>query len=421
VAGNQAMVANREQQREFVDTSGSAMLQGMASRLTDSAANIPDVLANLAARSVNNAAQVPDFMNPANYQQGGGDVRNFQQQQPLIPVPTLGQEFVPGPQGSDILGLAQRLGEGAAAVTTGNFNQFRPDAGAQQQARTDAMQQQSPQSFWLGQIGGDIMTMMTARAPIASGRARSHRLSELLAARASRKAPTIAGAPNTMAVLKSVTNKSQNTRTLLNRAGRIGEAGLEGFTLAALNGQADPLETAAFAAGTQAAGSVMLTGMAGMTSGSLPKVGLNMAVTAVGIGALAQILKIAAPGGSNILMDSFETGFDKVALGLAAGVVAGGSGLGRVTNNFPVRAWSSAADILTSMPRAATLSILTEVLDDPAAEAVITKLSTDPMYFGPSSLRRMERAFVDEKVSLSTTIEDLMNDREFRQKFEALQ
>jgi hypothetical protein len=418
------MVANREQQREFVDTSGSAMLQGMASRLTDSAANIPDVLANLAARSVNNAAQVPDFMNPASYQQGGGDVRSFQQPQPLIPVPTLGQEFVPGPQGSDILGLAQRLGEGAAAVTTGNFNQFRPDAGAQQQARTDAMQQQSPNAFWLGQIGGDMMTLMTVRAPIASASGRGQLAAVQAAKMAEKTGMPVALAPNVASALKNAAMNSGTTKTLLNRLGRAGETGMEGFVLAALNGQADPMETAAFAAGTQAAGSVLLGGMTGLLSGGPTRAGAKLAISAVAIGAMLEIFKAVTPAGEGSsveVLKSLDSGFNKVALGLAGGIVSGAAGMGRVTNRFPVTAFPQVADMITSLPRAATLSVLTNVLEDPAAEAVIKKISTDPTYFDAGSLRRIERAFLDERVNLSSTIEDLMNDREFRQKFEALQ
>ncbi len=424
VAGNQAMVANREQQRQAVDTSGSAMMQGMASRLAGNVANIPDVLANIAARSVNNAAQLPDFMNPANYQRGGGDVRNFQQPETLIPVPTLGQETIPGPTGSDLLGLAQRGGELAGAIRTGDFSQFRPNAGAQQQARTEAMQQQSPTSFWLGQIGGDMMTMLTARAPIASARGNAQ-LAAISAAKAAEKGGTsIALAPSVAAALKSATVNSKSTATLMNRLGRVGETGLEGFTLAALNGQADPLETAAYAAGTQAAGSVLLGGMTGLLSGGPTKAGTKLAISAVAIGAMMQIFKAATPAGNESpveVLSSLDAGFNKVALGLAAGVVSGAAGMGRVTNRFPVTALPQVADMITSMPRAATLSVLTQILEDPAAEAVVNKISTDPGYFDPASLRRIERAFVDEKVSLSTTIEDLMNNREFRQKFEALQ
>lgn len=433
IAASEAMAGNRQQRRDFIDTSGSAFGQAFADRFAGNVANIPDVVANLGAGVVNQAAEpfqkVAAFgkqMFSGDRPTPGTDVRTAPASQitPLIRTPTLGQEFVPGPTSSDILGGVQRLGEGAAALRTMNFGQFQPDASAQQQARTELMAQQSPVASILGTISGDVMTMITARAPIAAARG-SAQLNAIQAAKLAEKGGIpIALAPTVKSALQSATVNSKATATLLNRVGRIGEAGLEGFTLAALNGQADPLETAAFAAGTQAAGSVLLSGMTGLLSGGPTRAGAKLAISAVAIGAMMQIFKAATPAGDNNpteVLSSLGTGFDKVALGLAAGVLSGAAGMGRVTNRFPVTALPQVADMISSMPRAATISIMTEILEDPAAEAVVTKLSTDPMYFDPSSMRRLERAFIDEKVSLSGTIDDLMNNREFRQKFEALQ
>lgn len=447
VTGNAAMVANRDQRREFINTSGSAFGQAFADRLAGNIANIPDVIGTLGAGAVNQVADITKraltgdetligrrmqrgvqempagFMGPP---ESSSDVRDapIPQRAPLIAVPTLGQEFVGGPSSSDILGVVQRIGEGAAALRTGDFSQFRPDASAQQKARTEAMAQQSPVSTILGTISGDVFTLMTGRAPIASARGNAQLTATQAAKLAEKSGGPVALAPSVKAALQSVTTGSKTTATLLNRAGRVGEAGLEGFALAALNGNADPLETAAFAAGTQAAGSVFLGGMTGLLSGGPVKAGTKLAISAVAIGSMMQIFKAATPAGDGSVMElpeSLKAGFDKVALGLAAGIVSGAAGMGRVTNRFPVTALPQVADMITSMPRAATISVITSMLEDPAAEAVVNKLSTDPNYFDPAALRRIERAFLDERVNLSSTIEDLMNNREFRQKFEALQ
>ena len=421
VAASSVMAANREQRRQAIDTSGSAFGQAFASRMASSVANIPDVIANIAARSVNNAAQMPDFLNPANYQPPSSrDVRNVQPSDPMIPVPTLGQEFVPGPTGSDLLGLAQRGGEMAGAVATGDFNQFRPNASAQQQSRTQAMAEQSPVASILGSISGDIMTLMTMRAPIASSRGMANLNAAEAAKLAAQTKKSVALAPSVSGALRMATEGSSASRTLLNRMGRIAETGLEGFALSALNGQSSPVETAAFAAGTQAAGSMLLGTMKGLFSGDLTRVGIKLAGSAVAMGALTELARSGTMGVDDPV-GSLATGFDKVMLMLATGVVSGAAGMGRVTNKFPVTALPQVADMITSMPRAATLSVMTQMLEDPAAEAVVGKLSTDPAYFGPAAARRIERAFIDERVNLSTTIEELMQDRDFRQKFEALQ
>jgi hypothetical protein len=286
------------------------------------------------------------------------------------------------------------------------------------------MQQQSPNAFWLGQIGGDMMTLMTVRAPIASASGRGQLAAVQAAKMAEKTGMPVALAPNVASALRNAAVNSGTTKTLLNRLGRAGETGMEGFVLAALNGQADPMETAAFAAGTQAAGSVLLGGMTGLLSGGPTRAGAKLAISAVAIGAMLEIFKAVTPAGEGSsveVLKSLDSGFNKVALGLAGGIVSGAAGMGRVTNRFPVTALPQVADMITSLPRAATLSVLTNVLEDPAAEAVIKKISTDPTYFDAGSLRRIERAFVDERVNLSSTIEDLMNNREFRQKFEALQ
>lgn len=427
VAGNQAMVANREQQRQAVNTSGSAFGQAFANRVLGNVANIPDVLANLGARGVNAAVNnLPDIMQPETYQflqQGGGRGQLPQnamppQPSPLIPVPAVGQEFAPGPTASDLMGLVQRTGEAAGALRTGDFGQFQPNASEQQRLRTEAMAEQNPAATMLGNISGDMMTLITARAPIAAARSQQNLASAMKFPMVGPK-PAIELAPTVSTALKQATANSKALNTLMNRVGRAAETGLEGFALAALNGQADPVETAAYAAGTQAAGSLLLSGMSGLFSGGPTKIGGKLALSAVAMGAITELMRSGAFGTDDPI-GSLATGFDKVLLGIAAGVVSGGAGMGRVTKGFPVSALPATADMITSLPRAASLSVLTSMLDDPAAEAVVNKISTNPTYFDPASMRRIERAFVDPNVNLSNTIDDLMTNREFRQKFEAI-
>lgn len=420
IAGNNAMIANRQQKATGVQAFG----QGAADRFLSNVANIPDFAANIAARGANEVAERAqlDIMQPQNYHQGSGDVRDapIPKPQPMIDVPPIGQDFVPGPTGDDLMGAVQRVGEGAAALRTGNFSQFRPDAAGQQRELTDSLAQQFPVASSLGQISGDVLTLVTGRQPIAAARGRANLVSQNLAKAVEKSSRGVELAPTVMSALKNVTQGSSATRTLLNRAGRAAETGLEGFTLAALNGQADPMETFGYAAGTQAAGSLLLSSMSGLFSGGFEKAGVKLAVSAAAIGAMIQMFKSATPGGEDYILPSMEAGFDKVMLGIAAGTVSGLSGMGRVTKGFPVRAMPDAADVITSMQRGATLSIMTDVLKDPAAESVLQKLATDPEYFDAASRRRLERAFVNEDISLTGVIEDLMTNREFAKKYEAI-
>jgi hypothetical protein len=381
----------------------------------DMAANVGAQTANQIARPVQRAAEGVAALRT-------GDFNQFAPNPQVIPVPeNITDDFVRGPTGDELMGGVQRIGEGAAALVNRDFTQFQPDAAKQQRERIEQIVKEDPRAAFFGNISGDILTLMTGRAPLANARGRAQVLSQRLGQRAASQSGPIALAPNVSSALKNVTANSRSARTLMNRAGRAAETGLEGMVLSALNGQADPMETFGFAAGTQAAGSLLLAGTAGLLSGGPQKAALKLGISAAAIGSAVQLVKSSTPGGRDFILESAETGFNKVALGLAAGMVSGAAGMGRVTGGFPTRALPGIADTITAMPRAATLSVMTEILDDPAAEAVVMRLATNPEYFNATARRQLQRAMDVESVSMSQTIENLMQDEDFRKKFEALE
>lgn len=414
--------------------------QGFASNTANIMANTPDFLANLAAKGVN--AAVSPAIRTAQGLSGAAQGQNLEgvdltQGQPMqtpapIQTPPLGQDFVPGPTGADILGAAQRVGEGAAAVRTGDFSQFQPDAAQQQRELTKQLMEENPTAFFLGETSSDILSLMTLRAPIAKTRAMQELRNAKPITQAGRaplsqmgRTPLSAAgvgddislAPTVAEALKAA-SRSRPVRTISNRIGRAAETGLEGLTLSALNGKADPMETFGFAAGTQVAGSLLLGGITGIAGKSPLK---NLSIAALGVGGLVQILKETTPGGKDFILESVETGFEKVILGVAAGAIAGAAGMGRVTNNFTTTLAPRVADALSALPRSATISLLTEALEDPAVESVLNKLQTDPGYFGPVAQNRLERAMFNETQSFGDTVESLMQNQDFRQKFEKIQ
>ncbi len=181
------------------------------------------------------------------------------------------------------------------------------------------------------------------------------------------------------------------------------------------------MELAAYSAGGQAAGSIMLSGISAISgNGGIGSKSGRLLLAAGGVGALLQMVKSATPGGEDSVIDSIESGFNKVLGGLALGALAGISGAGRITSRFPVRAFPDVADGITALQRGATISLLKEAVNDPTAEKVINKLSRDPNYFGPSATDRLRRAMQSERVSLSKTIEELMQGRDFLEKLENL-
>lgn len=206
----------------------------------------------------------------------------------------------------------------------------------------------------------------------------------------------------------------------MNRSGRAVEAGLEGATIALLN-DGDPLEVAAWSAGSQAGGSLLLSGMSGIFSGGPTRIGLKILGTAAGVGTLLQILQVAGPQDDPSLIGSIEAGFPKVVGAIALGSLSGIAGLGRVSSRFPVNALPQIADAISALPRGATISVLNELLQDPAAETVVQRLASDPNFFGARAGRRIQRALTDETISLSETVENLMSNSEFREAWEGLQ
>jgi hypothetical protein len=106
-----------------------------------------------------------------------------------------------------------------------------------------------------------------------------------------------------------------------------------------------------------------------------------------------------------------------VALGLTAGLMMGVAGTGRLTS----KAMPVFADQFTAAFRSGTISVINDMQQDPAAQRIVQRLSVDPNYFGPTAGRRLERAFRNPNISISGVIDDLMEQKAFRQKYEALE
>lgn len=325
------------------------------------------------------------------------------------------------PKGQELMASANQLGQSAAALTNWDASQFQNPFEAEA-LKSEAVGQEHPVAFPVGRAVGEIAGL---RSPVA--RARS--LAEMNAIELGTKYRALAQVANEAGTLKgfryaetipdafrAAVAESKGFSSLMNRAQRAAETGLEGAAISILEG-GDPLETAAYAAGGQAAGSVLLGGLTGLFSGGPLKAGAKIALSAASVGAILQTVKSLAPGGQDYSLESIESGFNKVGLGIAAGVLSGLAGAGR----FPIKAVPAISDYLTAMPRAASMAVLHDALNDTRTETVIQKLSTDPDYFGPAAARRLERAFRNPNISISGVIDDLMEARDFRNKFNALE
>ena len=292
------------------------------------------------------------------------------------------------------------------AVAQGNLNVARQFQAAkqQQQARQFDIKQEFPISTAIGRVGGDVATLLTGRAPFTRALARP-----ASATRATSFAP---GASR----IADRALKSPAMQKLARGARRSTEAGLEGASLAILNG-GDPVETAAFAAGGQAVGS------AALTLGKLPLSLKGLAGTAIAVTALFQLFKSATPGGKDRVLESSESAFNKILFGIGVGALAGLAGLGRLRGGKLAEDLPKITDAITAIPRAAALSLLTEFTkegDGSRIEPIVQKLAENPGFFLPIERRQLERALTSESVSVLNTIDSLMRSDAFKEKVEAL-
>jgi hypothetical protein len=189
---------------------------------------------------------------------------------------------------------------------------------------------------------------------------------------------------------------------------RAAETGLEGAVLAVLD-EGDPVQTAALAAGSQAAGSLFLT-MAKPLVSSGPRLLSTVALGTVAI----QLFKQATPGGQDRSLESFETATFKVLPTIALGMIAASAGFGRVSGplkeNLP-----KIADAITGIPRGALVSTLKDLAKDDTGNTatVLETFSSDPGAYGPGAMLRLQKAL--DEGTFGQEVRALMEIPEFSQ------
>lgn len=212
--------------------------------------------------------------------------------------------------GVDVLG-----GGGGEGSIPERFTQARQGVVAEE----TRMAEERPIASTVGGLVGEGALLATGRLPIARG--------------AARRAPEAAKASEALATGTQRLIARQLERPAVKRlargAGRSLEAGLEGTVLSMLQDQ-DPVETASYAAGGQAVGSLFLEGGKGLVSGGVLKAGAKITLAAGAVTGLVQLTKSLTPGGRDRILESIETGFDKVKFALVAGTLSGAAGLGRL-------------------------------------------------------------------------------------------
>src|SRR5688572_26274333 len=251
------------------------------------------------------------------------------------------------------------------------------------------MREAHPIAATVGDVGGDVLSLFAARRGSGAGRA-IRNLETKLAGR------TSVEVAETLAQDLEKAAKTPAWQRMARGGIRSLEAGVEAAALDILKDpNADPAETAAVAAGGQLVGSGFLQGAKGLLSGGPSSAGLKLTVAAASTMGLLQMLKSATPGGRDRILESIESGYDKVLLALALGAGSAAVGATRYGRGNPALADQTRAlwDGISTVHRGTTLSLLSDWTegdaDDRAAiERVLSGMADDPAYKGETDAER---------------------------------
>ena len=251
--------------------------------------------------------------------------------------------------------------------------------------RQGAIQEEFPNATSIGDLSGDALALMMGRLPFAKG------INAVETAITAKKFSESMTNPGTRKLVEKALDTG-SMRRLMRGAGRAAETGIEAAVLSTLN-DGDPLETAGIATGAQMVGSAILQGIKGV--GKHP-----ILASAFGFAALIQMGKETIPGGRDSFIDSLESGFEKVWWGLIAGATATIAGGGRIRGNALSENWPRVADLLSTMTRAQSISLLNGYLtatpdEQQTIDATLDKLQRDPGFFGTEIEARLLKALED--------------------------
>ena len=248
-----------------------------------------------------------------------------------------------------------------------------------------------------GNVLGDVASIFTGRAPLLPiiGQAEKFLAGKKFAAAINN--PSFVGELGNIA--KGFLD-SKGMRSLMRGAGRAGEAGLEAAVLEALKGD-DPLRTAGYVAGGQAVGSALIKISQGLASGGPMKAGAKLSLAAASYFGLIQTLKSGIPGGGDPaeVLNSMLESFEHISLLMIAGGVATATGAGRIRPGDAAK-YTRSAEFLSTLPRAATISMLTEYVnaspeEQQTIEATLEQITEDPNFFGPEITETLRSGIQD--------------------------
>lgn len=358
---------------------GVAALRGGGRQLLDNLLAVPEAAVNIPAQALASGVNAV----------AGTNLQPEPFNMPSAAEVTAGTQAALGTPG------ALMRGEGL------NFGQRYQDALERQQAVDIRFKEEAPIATNVGEVGGDIATIAATR-----GMGRAALTGSALPAAAPSAAPLAQAAQTVLGKIVQSTG-----RVLSKAGGRALETGAEGAFLASLQ-NADPMTVGGMAAGGQILGDISRPAFKKLAN----PVNLMAAVGAASLVSLG--IQQWTPGGLDRILPTMESKNKEAFLAL---LITGSAAAitGRPGTNLT---GSPALDELANLvPRGILQANLVSAVKDPTRTApILAKFAEDPDYFGPKGKRLLTRALTVEGASLSATVDSLMDDRGFRQKFSEL-
>lgn len=294
---------------------------------------------------------------------------------------------VPGQIGQSIRAFQQGGGEQGGQAAPNPLTDIMAALRGAREAQTTS-EEQFPAATTAGRTVGDIATLATLRP--------------------SRMITTALRGAEAPAATEGVSSLNAAVRKVAGGLGKAAEAGFDGAVMAAL-GDGDPAKTAAYTAGTQAAGSAALE-----AKGYLMRNPLKSFAT---LFLAHQMWKSVLPGSQNVF-ESQDKAVNELVGAYSLGVLASAAGAGRPTG--PI------ASALSAASRAGIASVITQLQEADKQgqglyDRVLTRMTEDPEYFGREARDRLERAANSDKPrALLDEIDRLMGSSWFKQKYDAM-
>lgn len=313
----------------------------------------------------------------------------FQREQNRFPASLL--RAVPAPTLNEFTGALQALP--SLAGGPGAFNERRKELTAQFDDELAQRRESAPFGFGVGDIAGDALLMTTGRLPFASRIAAFER--SLMNPRAVEAIKPNASIIDEITKIGERVLASPKSRKVARGLFRAGESSLEAAMIDIIN-EDNPLETAAYAAAYQMAGSGVLEVASdafrgGSVSGALG----NAALLAAGAG---MFLMLAEQTDNPV--EAFADGVTKVQAVMIGGLLAAGLGASRM------RGAETAPRIIDSLSSLSRNSILSIIEDWADAEeetkqkvgGIIDTVMSNPDSIPMERLNEIVRAIKDGRI-----------------------